>query len=260
MKPSTQPIHLAITRPQAQAGALACFIKQQPNNHYISSILPAIVIQPVTDSTRLKAACRTIHQADCLIFLSPAAAEQSAAYLQHAPKPQRIIAIGTATKHSLRKIWHQGSAPEILIPDTPSSEGLLAMPTLTQCAQHKIMIFATRHGRRLLFAELQHRGAIVQHVVAYTQAKPLASTIAKLTQQLHAKNLGLLIVTSCQSINNLLEALSSQDQKHLRHTPILVSSERIKTYAVERGFQQIYSANNASHQAIYNAIENLPQV
>ena len=252
-----QPMNLAITRPQAAAKQLAAFIEQQQDHaHYASHITPGIIIQAADDQAGLKHACLTMQQADNVIFLSPAAVQHSACYLQPAPVPQRIIAIGAATQRCLQKIW-QKPPPEILIPKHASSEGLLAMPALSHCQGQHIMVFATKRGRQLLFKQLHQRAAKVQHVIAYQQTQPSQATILKLTQLLQHKTLDLCIITSCQALQNLITGLEPQDRALFQSTPSIVTSLRIKNYAAEQGLKQITIAKSASHADIYATIKKL---
>ncbi len=252
-----QPMHLAITRPQAAAKQLAAFIEQQQDHaHFVSHITPGIIIQAADDQAGLKHACLTMQQADNVIFLSPAAVQHSACYLQPAPVPQRIIAIGAATQRCLQKIW-QSPPPEILIPKHASSEGLLAMPALSHCQGQHIMVFATKRGRQLLFKQLHQRAAKVQHVIAYQQTQPSQATILKLTQLLQHKTLDLCIITSCQALQNLITGLAPQDRALLQSTPSIVTSQRIKNYAAEQGLKQITIAKSAAHADIYATIKKL---
>jgi uroporphyrinogen-III synthase len=99
----------------------------------------------------------------------------------------------------------------------------------------RLLIVRGEGGREKLKAELERRGARVDYVEVYRRRMPAvdADTIRKLWQD---QRPDVIVITSVQSLENLLALTESAYRRSLLETPLAVMSPRIARHAGELGF------------------------
>jgi uroporphyrinogen-III synthase len=187
-----------------------------------------------------------IARCDWLIFVSPQAVTMSLPALAPYIAKQRLAAIGKGTA---KRLAHDGFT-DVLYPDQEmGSQGLLALAPLAQVAGQVIGIVRGEGGLDLLDQNLTARGATIESLIAYKRIMP---TIADPYpwQLLAAQAIHAIIVTSADGLSNLQVLTPEALRPYLYPVPLIVVSERIKLLANELGFQRVWIAPNACHEAI----------
>jgi len=160
-------------------------------------------------------------------------------------------AIGAATARALAA----EGLPATLVPVRDfRSEALLALPALQQVAGQAIVIFRGEGGRGTLGDTLRQRGAEVHHAEVYRRERP-AGDPGTLHQHWQRDELQVIITTSNEGLQNLVEMVDARDRARLLATPLLVVSSRGQALARELGFQRPpLLAARASDEAIIETL------
>jgi uroporphyrinogen-III synthase len=165
-------------------------------------------------------------------------------------KATRIAAIGKATARELESVGLHVS----LIPENRyDSESLLAMPQMQQVNGQTVLIVRGQGGREELANVLRSRGAKVGYWEVYKRIIPDIDSAEVVSLLEHCK-LEVIVVTSCETLQNLLTMLGESYNKILTMIPLVVISERIRRLAVEIGFTHIAVAESPSDPAIVDTI------
>lgn len=232
------------TRPEAQAKNLSEKIYRL-GGRCIS--LPTIIISPI--ETHCEKYLNQLSNYDYAIFLSANAAN---IMLPKWPAhySTKIIAIGFGTARAIK----QFNIKVDYVPETMTSEGLLALPIFTAPRLKKIIIFCGENNRPLLPMELEKRGAAVELCACYRRQCPkLLSTAQQLTLMNHSFD--MIISTSLESLNNLYRIVGTTGKEWLIKQQLLVISSPMVDRALELGFLiRPVLAKNASDQAIVEAL------
>jgi uroporphyrinogen-III synthase len=199
---------ILVTRPRAQAAALARLIEQAGG---VAHLFPAIEIEDVPPPPALD----RLREFDLAIFVSPTAV----AKVMPRQVP-RVAAVGAGTRRALEK---HGIADVIAPSSGADSEALLAVPELQEMKGKRVAILRGDGGRALLGQTLAARGARVEHVTCYRRLRPQAPARAW-----RAGELAAVTVSSGQGLANLFEVL---DAALLRSTPLFVPHVRIAEQA-----------------------------
>jgi uroporphyrinogen-III synthase len=244
-------LKILVTRPESQAKDLA---RQIQVGGGIPLLLPCIMIAEADDITSLSGAAATLDRFDMAIFISPNAVEKSMAILKKTwpslPKDLRIGCIGEGTAQSLAN----NQITVDFYPKTHfNSEELLALPELHNIAGKRIVLFKGEGGKPLLADTLELRGAIIYNAICYKRSCPKVN-IEPLLNYWQNDGIDVVISTSQEALNNLIEITGKQGQRLLRKTPLLVISPTMAETAKQLQFKTIISANNATDQAIMTAL------
>lgn len=224
---------ILVTRPAHQAEPLIRLIEAAGG-----AVLPfpTIEIHPPRDPQPAIAQFQQLDSFDILLFISANAARIGLQMIQQhsaLPKQIQIAAVGKATTRALQQA---GVAVDILPESRFDSEGLLATPQLQSVTGQRILIVRGEGGRELLAETLRSRGAAVHYAESYRRTTPLTDP-APLLQAWASKSLDAAIVTSNQSLDNLIEMVGTAGHPALLDTPLVVISERTREVALERGFK-----------------------
>lgn len=244
-------LNVLITRPLQDSIVMQNSIKQAGGNPIL---FPALEIKILNNNYFLNSILTTMHQYDVALFLSKNAAK-FVAPLWNQNNKLLVGAIGPSTKAVLdNHLISVSICPE----KNFNSEGLLQTLLCSQkVSKKKILLFSGEGGRSWLEENLQREGAQVTKVPVYKRELP---EVDEASLHVLKKNLNapyIIIVTSCESLRNL-EILFKQStlDKWFRAAPLLVVSERIKSYAIELGFhkESLFVAANATDQAILDTL------
>jgi uroporphyrinogen-III synthase len=246
--------HVLVTRPSHQAEHLSSMIEQQGGIAIRFPTLQIVGLESQADN--LATATNSLFQlSNCqwLIFTSVNAvnfALKANGGKIAQLKTTRIAAIGKATARELESSGLHVS----LIPENGyDSESLLAMPQMQQVNGQTFLIVRGQGGREELANVLRGRGAKVNYWEVYKRIIPDIDSAEVVGLLEHCK-LDVIVVTSCETLQNLLTMLGESYNKILTMIPLVVISERIRQLAVEIGFTHIAVAESPSDPAIVDTI------
>ncbi len=253
---SQTKLRVLITRPEKKAQQLALSLNQQG----IACVnQPLFDYQAFANSNSSKALLTDI---DILIFVSVAAVE-----FAHACYPaidwrfKKIFAVGTATQKALRML----GVNNVITPSQENSEGLLALPSLTQHIDGKtISIIRGNGGREHLANTLIGRGANVYYLESYQRVwRVLTKNISK---QWYQQQINCIVVTSNAILEKLVQLIIAQDKQsetkliadYWRAQCLWVAtSKRIADKAKQLGLLQVTISAGASDQALCETLQSL---
>ncbi len=190
---------IVITRPRAQAGALAdklAALGAEP------ILLPMIEIAPMDDYAPLDAALGRLGEYHWLIFTSANAVAVFWARLAGPlPATTRLAAVGPATARALEK----RGATAAVIPEEYVAESLAA--ELGTVAGQHILLPHAELAREVLADELRQRGATVDEIAVYRTlpAAPDPQGVADLRRGVDA-----ITFTSASAARNFVRALGGE--------------------------------------------------
>jgi uroporphyrinogen-III synthase len=222
-------IGVLVTRPARQSAAL---VQQLAALGATPIVFPAIAILPPPDPAPLAKAHAALASYDAVIFVSANAAEYGAPARRAWPAHVIAVATGPGTAAAL----HSTGIEHVRIPHTTfDSDGLLALPELTNVNGKRIAIFRGEGGRDRLRDVLRERGAIVDYVECYRRARP-ESSAGGLVAALRARRVQALTLTSGEGLDNLCAMLDDDARDLLRKVPAFVPHARIAEHARALGF------------------------
>jgi uroporphyrinogen-III synthase len=188
---------------------------------------------------------------DFILFVSPNAVTHALKLLSGNRLHASLGAVGQATAEVLR---HNGYSIELIPGDRYDSEGLLLLPQLQDISGKKVLIVRGEGGRAHLGDRLQARGAEVGYAEVYRRVRPQSDPGPLLAQW--PDRIDLVSATSVEVLENLTLMLGSAGWPLLRHTPLLVISQRMRDVAETMGFETVIMAEGAGDDAIISAIHN----
>jgi len=242
---SLSGIKVLVTRPTHQSEPLCKLIADEGGEPIR---LPVIEIVDIDDKSTLFDCRAHLNDLHIAIFISVNAVEKTLPILlaeEPLPSHLQLVAVGKRTADTIK-----AHGLSVLCSEPPfNSEAVLEMPPLqTAMVQgQKVVIFRGEGGRELLAETLRQRGAMVDYINVYRRIQP--PTPAWLSE----RQIDIITVTSVEGLKNLLRMLEGQDW--VRHTPLVVMSQRIKAVAEDLGVQvPIFVAPTASDEGLFNAI------
>lgn len=244
--------YIMITRPAHQAGPLAQAISAAGGHAFL---FPTLEIRPTelsaTDQDRLL----QVNHYDILIFISPNAVEHGLNQINTIMPLADNVLIATIGQGSARALRHKlGKNPDI-VPETEfNSEGLLATPAMQDVTNKRILIIRGNPGREHLKQGLEQRGARVDYLGVYQRSIPGINSTElelKLEQYLQKKQIAAIVMTSAESLNNLLEMVPATVKHQLLQLPLVLINQRLVKVAEAAGFtNRLYVAPAASDEAV----------
>lgn len=241
-----------ITRPAHQAAGLAQSIKSAGANVLV---FPTLEIIPAKLPLENEETLNQIAQFDIIIFISPNAVEHGLNLIQDKVLAQNVllatIGQGSAKALSLKL----GKQPDITPSENFNSEGLLAVDAMQNVAGKRILIIRGNGGREHLKEMLEQRGAKVDYLTAYQRIKPTTDD-AGLEQNLQNNQIAAIVITSAESLKNLVEMTPKTVLSKLLNVPLLLINSRLIDVAKNIGFNNKFIvASEASDDAIVNSLK-----
>ncbi len=242
------PDPVVITRPAAQAGALADSVAALGRE---AVLLPLLEILPLPDQSGLQRVLADLADYALVAFVSPNAIDAAFAHLRGWPAGVALAVLGESSKATLAQHGVDDSNATIFSPLDPArsdSEHLLQALDLAALAGRRVLIVRGETGRELMGDGLRAAGALVTTVAAYRRRVPA------LTPQLADTLRGLLarqndwIVTSSEALRGLLAlvaqldggaAVAKMQQQHL-----IVPHARIAETAATLGLTRLTLAGS----------------
>lgn len=228
-----------ITRPAGTAATLAAKVRALGGR---AVSLPGLSLCAVADAGAARTALRAALAADIAIFTSPAAVRFAArlASLRRAPHC-RVCAVGHGTARAL----HRHGIDEVAVPAaSQDSEGLLALPLLSQVRGCRVVLVGAPGGRGMLARELQARGAHVGHAHVYRR---MAARLDRrhLDAVRHLRGEGYMLLSSGKALDHLRAGLPDGAWRQVVAGSAVVSSERLADAARTAGFTRVCVARSA---------------
>jgi len=235
----SQPLlgrRILVTRPAAQAGALAQRIAEQGGEPVL---FPLLEIGPADDPAPLEMAISRLDDYSLAIFISPNAVDYSLPRILERrtwPAPLQAAAIGPGTTAQLA----MHGIDRVVAPSARfDSESVLELPAFQRqrVAGRKVLVLRGNGGRELLADALRERGAEVDCVTCYRRSAPVDAS--PVVSRLHRGQLDALTISSSEALRNLLVLLAADAVEPLRRLPVFVPHQRIVEVAHERGLANV---------------------
>jgi uroporphyrinogen III methyltransferase / synthase len=239
-----RPLHgrrVVVTRARAQASGLAATLRALGADVVE---LPAIRIEPHTESDEVRAAverigdyalvCLTSPNGARLLFDALAAAGRDARALGGAPKQRQagereatiVAAIGPGTARALAE---RGIVADV-VPERFVAEALVEALALVDVAEKRVLVARAAEARDVLPDALRERGAEVDVVALYetVREEPEPEMIEA------AQTAGYVTFTSSSTVSNLTEALGDRFPRAARVVSIgPITSETARAAGLE---------------------------
>lgn len=245
-----QGVTVVVTRPAHQAETLCRLLE-----HHQARVIrfPVLEIVPV-HSDSLSQLLHNLANFDIAIFISPNAVHQAMAEIAVTGALPRSIKVAAVGKPSADALAQYGVTVDIFPQQAFNSEALLALPAMQHIEGKRVVIFRGVGGRELLATTLIERGAQVDYAECYRRQKPRQNS-QTLNSELLAHKVDIIIVTSGEGLENLVDLVGASAVSHLQRLPLVVVSERMKIAAEKLGFQSdIVVAAKASDEDLFNAV------
>lgn len=192
-------------------------------------------------------------QADVVLFTSPAAVRFAAAMQPLAMRAhQAWIATGSGTRAALARHGIEAA----IAPERMDSEGLLALPALSDLARRSVGLVTAPDGRGLLAPALQARGAQL-HLAQIYLRQPLPVSATGLQRLRELKAPAWVALTSAGALRQVLQQLPDEAQRALLARPAVAASARLMAAATDAGFAQVVQAQGPRPAQLVRAGEAL---
>lgn len=245
---------VVITRPLAQAGALARRIKAGGR---AVVILPLLEIEALSDTRVLEATLAGLAQYAMVVFVSPNAVDAAFRHIAQWPPGVALAVLGEGSRAALA--GHGVGAGTALIFSPPEgassdSENLLKTLDLAALRGQNVLIVRGENGRDLLGDALSEAGVLVTMVAAYRRSVPLLSKALNITLRTLLEQKNDWIVTSSEALRGLIglleeidrEAIAAPEAKagisvvvKMKQQHLIVPHARIAETANSLGFTQL---------------------
>ena len=244
----SQPV--LICRPGERGEALAAALRAQGER---VETLDVMQLEPLPEDPAMRRIWLDIDQYHKIVVVSPFAAmclsESLDRFWPQLPVGIDYYSVGSATAATL----YDQLGVRVHVPSPSAgedtSEALLALASLQQLDNQRILLVAGEGGRTLLAETLATRGANITRVAVYRRTlhppAPAQQTC------LFSGNYRALIVTSSE----LLEHLAKWCNQAALNQPLIVSSRRLATLAGILGFCNLKVASGATPAALIAALE-----
>ena len=176
------------------------------------------------------------------IFISTNAANLAVQQISKWPTDLRALAVGQSTAEILIQAGVQTTFPA-----QGNTEGLLALPELSNVQDQTIYLFKGRGGREELALQLQKRGARVLPMELYVRKNLLPPEASEAWQKDHIQ---CIIATSGELV---AAAFAHLDGEWLKSIPWMVASQRIADIVSKQGVSRLMVSENASDKAIIDS-------
>ncbi|MDC8831975.1 uroporphyrinogen-III synthase [Alteromonas gilva] len=230
-----------ITRPLPK---LAATSDAFANHGLCASVVALQDIQVIDHAILTLTQWLTANPHSTLIVTSTAAAQPLLTHCLPLLSRCQLITVGQSTAH----LFAQAGLSTV-VPEQENSEGVLALPSLKDCADQRILLLKGKGGRHAINHELQNRGARLSVIDLY-QRVPLNAPVfsqAPRWSEIHG-----IIATSGEQAQALINEFNTQPLATYRW---LTVSERIAQQLHEQGIRHVYICPKASNEALIEWIQ-----
>lgn len=236
MKPALAGVGVLITRPLGQAASLAARVEALGGT---SVLFPAIEIAAPENHAELDARIARLPDFDLIVFISPSAVERAVPLFEAAHPGWaaccRIAAVGQGSLHALQR---HGIERVMAPAHSAGAAGLLDLPELFAPPPRHVLIVRGIGGRDELAEQLRARGAQVEYAECYRRIRPDTDP-GPLLSRWQRGEIGAVIITSIEILDNLRAMLGALGAEHLRITPMFVHHPRIADAARRHGVETV---------------------
>ena len=237
---------VVLTRPEGENEALAARFEA---DGLVVLVRPLIKLSDLEVTAEVRAQVMNLDHYDRVIFVSKAAVTTGMAlfdqYWPAWPHAVTWLSVGEGTA-ALLKAWDIAA----FYPAQAGSEGLLALPALTEVTGMKVLIVRGQGGRELLAETLRERGASVEYLETYKR-EPLQHDDWDISWAPV-----IVLATSVE----IMESLTRQATIKLENIDLITASNRIAEAASHYPFHSVTNAGGASEQALYDSVTALEQL
>jgi len=243
-------LRVLITRPQAQANALADAVIARGGDVLVH---PMLRIEPLAREQASRSLQQRLDQRsiDAALFISTNAVNHGVPVLRMVSESRRAAtacyAIGSATAARLGELGFECAAGDAAM----NSETLLELESLQQVEGKTIVIFKGEGGRPTLARTLSERGATVIESAVYRRLGPLIDA-KSFCAEIDSAGVNVALVGSGEALANLCGLL---DPRHTGSMWMIVPSQRVADQAAELRCQHVRVAANATDSAMLAALE-----
>ncbi|WP_062358117.1 uroporphyrinogen-III synthase [Pseudoxanthomonas mexicana] len=191
------------------------------------------------DDTATRDALRAALACPIVVFTSPAAvaAAQTLQPLEAHPG-QTWLAVGAGTAAALRR----AGIDRVSFPARMDSEGLLALPDLSDIRGVGLGFVTAPDGRNLLVPTLEARGADVHRAEVYRrEPTPLGTRALDAFADLQAP--AFLLLSSGGALQHVLDQFPASLASRLKTVPVVAASQRLVDTAHAAGFIHVILAD-----------------
>ncbi len=255
-----------LTRPALQSNNIANMIEAKGGQVVH---LPLLEIEPVCkpeDIERVKSYVLGLDQYDIAIFISTNAARLGMGWISNywpqLPMGLEAFAVGPSTAELLQEeSWHVHVSPSGV-----TSEDLLALEPLQDMQGKRVALFRGKGGRELIAQTLRERGAVVDYIEVYERLVPEYEQELML-EEIETKHVNCVVLTSMQTLLSFMKLLGlGAEHKPVEDEMIawfqetlilIVPSERVREFALEKGFKHVVNAGGAGDELILKSLQAL---
>lgn len=252
---------VVITRPRAQAEALAARLARLGMSAHV---FPLLEIQPIQDSTALRATLARLADYAMVAFVSPNAIDAAFAHIDHWPREVIAAVVGEGSRQALARHGVTEASARIVSPvdpDRTDSETLLEVLDLPALQGRRVLIIRAETGRELLADRLRSAGVEVEQVAAYQRGMPAfdAACHAQLNELIASD--AWWIITSSEALRNLMDMLrlgpGEPGMMKMLNSQLIVPHPRIAETAQALGFTRVMQTASGD-EALVAAIQSAP--
>jgi len=243
MQPSPSLHPIIITRPAAQASALAQQITARGRQPII---FPLLEILPLSDSAPLQAVLDQLDTFALVVFVSPNAIDAAFRHIASWPPQLPIGIVGEGSRAALARHGVTAQNATIFSPPDPArtdSEGLLQALDLATLRGLQVLLVRGESGREFFADSLLAAGIKVQAVAAYRRQAPVLDAALKSRLQLLLNTENDWILTSSEALRHLMDLVQavagSAGVAKIQQQKLLVPHARIAETAYALGFSDV---------------------
>jgi uroporphyrinogen-III synthase len=241
-----------VTRPAGQAATLSRLIAETGYKPVEFAMIEIVPLDELPQAQ--KQLVLDLDHFQHIIVVSSNAARHGMDWIHHywpqVPTGIEWYAIGAITAAHL-----EAQGLTVQQPDTEmNSEGLLVVPGLQSVRDQRILILKGQGGREHLRSVLTARGARVDELACYYRTSPQGRA-RELLDTLRQNHFAALLFSSGEGVDNMLSLLPEEEHTAALEIPVIVPGERVAELASERGFRTVFTAANATDEAIFDTFE-----
>ncbi|WP_037330303.1 uroporphyrinogen-III synthase [Salinivibrio socompensis] len=244
---------VVVVRPEPDCHQL---VKQLHAHGLAATPCPLVSFLPGRDLTTLPRTLTALPSGSVLVAVSPRAVAFADHALQNAqqawPTDCQYVAVGQRTARE----WQTVCGQAVHSPAREDSEGMLALPPLTNVTGTQIVILRGESGRDMMAKTLRDQGAQVHYCETYRRqwaVEPLVSQVVSWTKD----TTDTVVITSGQQLAYFDQLITLSGQHWLRQCRILVPSKRIQDQATALDFDTITTVDSVANSALVNTLLRL---
>ncbi|MGX5172529.1 uroporphyrinogen-III synthase [Aliikangiella sp. IMCC44653] len=249
---------IAVTRPKNQAETLIFKLNQSITQHKATLTSCSI---PLLEIHNLAFQLPQSQPYNGIIFISSNAVKQffksetALSLLNSCAIKTPLLGVGENTAACIQahlKTLTPKLNFAVSFPTEMNAEGLLNLPILQSVAHQHWLLVKGQGGRELIETTLKQRAAQVTAVDVYKRAAP--SNTDQIMRALNQPTLWL--VTSTAALDSLYAASQSQNLA-CDKVALVISSDRLHSYAQQLGFKIVAQSKGASEPQLIQCIQSL---